>query len=217
MLLLSDKDSILDKILRSYEIYYDVEKFQDQSLPLVAKCEFHVHNEKFVLSQKAQLWSTDANEYVYIFKINNLNEELFLKCKDFAYEDGMKLINPKSCHMYSYITTIFICDTCDENCEKLMKKTKISKNFKFSLHGWMDFHISCINISKNKIYGNSSGKVTSRFLKDLFRNDRNLYNKIFRTGKDLCLYEKYITNKIDYDEFRKDINKLCEEISPFVK
>ena len=72
MLLLSDKDSILDKILRSYEIYYDVEKFQDQSLPLVAKCEFHVHNEKFVLSQKAQLWSTDANEYVYIFKINNL-------------------------------------------------------------------------------------------------------------------------------------------------
>ena len=92
MLLLSDKDSILDKILRSYEIYYDVEKFQDQSLPLVAKCEFHVHNEKFVLSQKAQLWSTDANEYVYIFKINNLNEELFLKCKDSAYEYGMKLI-----------------------------------------------------------------------------------------------------------------------------
>ena len=128
MLLLSDKDSILDKILKSYEIYYDVEKCQDQSLPLVAKCEFHVHNEKFVLSQKAQLWSTDANEYVYIFKINNLNEELFLKCKDFAYEDGMKLINPKSGHMYSYITTIFICDTCDENCEKLMKKTKISKN-----------------------------------------------------------------------------------------
>ncbi len=178
MLLLSDKDSILDKILRSYEIYYDVEKCQDQSLPLVAKCEFHVHNEKFVLSQKAQLWSTDANEYVYIFKINNLNEELFLKCKDFAYEDGMKLINPKSGHMYSYITTIFICDTCDENCEKLMKKTKITKNFKFSLHGWMDFHISCINISKNKIYGNSSGKVTSRFLKDLFSNKTSRFKKL---------------------------------------
>ena len=55
MLLLSDKDSILDKILRSYEIYYDVEKFQDQSLPLVAKCEFHVHNEKFRKS-RSSLW-----------------------------------------------------------------------------------------------------------------------------------------------------------------
>ncbi|WP_455539673.1 hypothetical protein [Terrisporobacter sp.] len=178
MLLLSDKETILDKILKSYQVYYDVEKHQNLSLPLVAKCEFHVHNEKYVLSQKAQLWSSDANEYVYIFKIDNLNEEVFLKCKDFAYENGMKLINPKSGHMYSYITTIFICDTCEDSAKKLMKKTKISKNFKFSLHGWMDFHISCIDISKNQIYSNSSGKVTSRFLKELFSNKTSPLKKL---------------------------------------
>ena len=184
MLLLSEKDIILDKILRSYEVYYDIEKCENESLPLVAKCEFHVHNEKYVLSQKAQLWATDANEYVYIFKVDNLDANLFNKCKDYAYENGMKLINPKSGHMYSYITTIFICDTCDENCEKLMKKTKISKNFKFSLHGWMDFHISCININANKIYGNKSGNVTSKFLREIFNDKKSKKTK--KLNKEFC-------------------------------
>ena len=50
------------------------------------------------------------------------------------------------------------------------------------------------------------------FLKELFKDNRELYNKIFRTKKDLCLYEKYITNKIDCDEFRKEINKLLESL-----
>lgn len=49
-------------------------------------------------------------------------------------------------------------------------------------------------------------------LKELFKDNRELYNEIFRTKKDLCLYEKYITNKIDCDEFRKEINKLLESL-----
>lgn len=55
-------------------------------------------------------------------------------------------------------------------------------------------------------------KKDLNFLKKLFRDNRELYNKIFRTKKDLCLYEKYITNKIDYDEFKKEINKLLERL-----
>ena len=51
-------------------------------------------------------------------------------------------------------------------------------------------------------------KKDLNFLKELFRDNRGLYNKIFRTKKDLCLYEKYITNKIDCDEFGKEISKL---------
>ncbi len=53
-------------------------------------------------------------------------------------------------------------------------------------------------------------KKDLNFLKELFRNNRELYNSIFRTKKDLCLYDKYITNKIDYDEFNKELGKLLE-------
>lgn len=55
-------------------------------------------------------------------------------------------------------------------------------------------------------------KKDLNFLKELFKGNRELYNEIFRTKKDLCLYEKYITNKIDCDEFRKEINKLLESL-----
>lgn len=55
-------------------------------------------------------------------------------------------------------------------------------------------------------------KEDLKFLKALFSKNRKLYNKIFKTKKDPCLYEKYITNKIDYDEFKKGINKLLEEL-----
>ena len=55
-------------------------------------------------------------------------------------------------------------------------------------------------------------KKDLNFLKELFKDNRELYNEIFRNKKDLCLYEKYITNKIDCDEFRKEINKLLESL-----
>lgn len=55
-------------------------------------------------------------------------------------------------------------------------------------------------------------KEDLNFIKELFRNNRKIYNKLFRTGKDACLYEKYITNKIDYDAFKKEVNKLLEDL-----
>lgn len=56
-------------------------------------------------------------------------------------------------------------------------------------------------------------KKELKFLKETFRNDRELYNGIFRTKKDLCLYEKYINNKITYDDFMKKIEKLLDTFS----
>ena len=56
-------------------------------------------------------------------------------------------------------------------------------------------------------------KKELKFLKETFRNDRELYNDIFRTKKDLCLYEKYINNKITYDDFMKKIEKLLDTFS----
>lgn len=51
-------------------------------------------------------------------------------------------------------------------------------------------------------------------LKAILRYDRKLYNKVFKNSKELCLYEKYLTNKIDYKEFEntieKYINQICE-------
>ena len=67
------------------------------------------------------------------------------------------------------------------------------------------------SISELMVKYYSQHKEDLKFLKELFRNNRKLYNKVFRNNKELCLYEKYITNKIDYEEFKKEITKLLEK------
>ena len=51
-----------------------------------------------------------------------------------------------------------------------------------------------------------------KLLKELFDNNRELYNKLFRTKKDLCLYDRYITNKITNEEFIRELKKLLEKL-----
>lgn len=55
-------------------------------------------------------------------------------------------------------------------------------------------------------------KSDLRFLKDLFDKERKLYNQLFRTSKEDCLYEKYIHNKVSYEDFSKELKKLVEKV-----
>lgn len=49
-------------------------------------------------------------------------------------------------------------------------------------------------------------------LKELFDKERKLYNQIFRNSKELCIYEKYIHNKISNEEFSKELKKLIVKL-----
>jgi len=55
-------------------------------------------------------------------------------------------------------------------------------------------------------------KEDLKFLKQLFDKNRNLYNKLLRTKKELCLYDQYIHNKINYEDFIKELVKLVESL-----
>ena len=58
-------------------------------------------------------------------------------------------------------------------------------------------------------------KKDLKLLKGLFDNNRKLYNKLFRSAKDTCLYEKYINNtdnKFPYEDFIKQLKNLLQEL-----
>ena len=158
---------VLTRMLKGYQAYFDIEQYEDgkDGLPLAAHCRFYVHSEKYVLVKKAKLWDADSNEYVYIFSVPELTKEIFERCKNYAYEDGMKLIDPKPGHMYSYITPVFICDTCTPEAEKALKRCRIYKSFHFSLHGWADHHTALIELSTGQIDANAGGRQTAKILK----------------------------------------------------
>lgn len=51
-----------------------------------------------------------------------------------------------------------------------------------------------------------------KLLKGLFDHNRTLYNELFRTKKEICLYEQYIGNKISNEDFIKNLKKLLEKL-----
>ncbi len=159
------RESAVERLLESYKAYYNVKLSDEAQKPLRAICEFYEHSEKFVLSRKAELWSADCEEFIYLYEAAHLTKELFEQCRDFAKEDGLKRANIGPGHMYTYITPIFVCDTCDSDTKKAVKKCRIYKSFQFSLHGWMDFHAAVYETSNDTIFTNAAGRCVGKVLK----------------------------------------------------
>ena len=162
------REEILEHIINGYSAYFDVERAEEETVPLRAVCSFHVHSEKYVLVKSAKLWDADANEYVYLFSVPKLTQEIFEKCREYAYEKGMASIEPGPNHMYSYITALFLCDGYTKEAEMALKKCRIYKNFKLSLHGWMEFHTALLGCTDGSIVTNHAGREMKKMLKNSY-------------------------------------------------
>ena len=138
--------------------------------PLEAVCHFNVRSAKYVLLKKAELWSATSNEHVYIFSVPELTEEIYRACEKKAYDEGMKLIDPKPGHMYTYITAVFICDTCTPEAKKLLKKCRIYKSFHFSWYGWMNVHTAAVVCKESRVMTNRMGRGNAKFMKNILNS-----------------------------------------------
>lgn len=166
------KEHFLERLIRNYEPYYTITEFSEgvDGIPLRAECVFDVHSEKYVLVKKAVLYEADSHEYLYIFCAPHFTDELYNRCHNLAYKRGMERVDPRPGHMYSYITALYICDSCDPEVIRQLRKTRIRKNFMLSFRGWMEFHNALIDMSEKKVFTNSAGKGNSKFLKKLLQH-----------------------------------------------
>ena len=105
--------------------------------------------------------------------------ELSLEEMMASYEQGMARISPNPKHMYTYITALFVCDSCDEDARKALKKCRLYKSFKMSYWGWMDFHTGLVVLPEEKISTNASGHCAAQVLeRGLFhKQKRSLFRK----------------------------------------
>lgn len=173
------RETALDRLLEGYRAYFNITLLEEEHKPLTAICEFFEHSEKYVISRQANLWKADCEEFVYVFDVERLTREIYERCRDQAYEDGMKRAHIGPGHMYTYITPIFLCDTCDEEARKALRKCRIYKSFRFSLHGWMDFHAAVLEVSAgNRITTNRSGRCVGEILKNVLSLNKRKRRKV---------------------------------------
>ena len=122
-----------------------------------ALCEYYEKAEQYFLFRHNELWATHQEEFIFLFSVPVLTLQDFEACRDYAYEEGMKLAHIGPGHMYTYLSPVIVCETAEPEAVKALEKCKIYKSFKFSFHGWMDFHAACFEASKQKLHFNHSG------------------------------------------------------------
>ena len=187
------RNEAVERLLSGYRRYYTVTRFDGGFNPppeefkgiceagkltppvlpgeicFVAVCEYYEKAERYFLFKANELYSTHQEEFIFLFSVKNLTKELFETCRDYAYEAGMELAHIGPGHMYTYITPVIVCETAEADAVKALEKTKIYKSFKFSFHGWMDFHVACFEASKQKLHFNHSGLCMKKSLEKVFK------------------------------------------------
>ena len=167
------RESAIERLLKNYEPFYDIHMMiKGDRSPITARCDFFEHSGQYVISKKAELWSAENEEFLYLVNIPHLTLETFEELKSEIHADGMKRIHIGPGHMASYITAVFVCDTCDEDARKALKKCRIYKSFHFSLHGWMDHHTALVELSTGQIDANAGGRQTAKILKKVLYDTR---------------------------------------------
>ncbi len=155
---------MLAKLKDAYTHYFNDVALTGEIPHLAANYEFYCTNECYVISKKVKLWSAETNEYVYVFSMPELTDGLCAECIDRALAQGLSRIHPHLDHKSSFVTAVFVCDHVDKGAESAIARTRIHKDFWFSLKGWMDLRAAALDLSTGRATVNSAAKELKDFL-----------------------------------------------------
>ena len=161
------REEFLEKFLSVYKQWYDVVLAAPEEAPFSAYAEFHEHQSGYMLVRKAEMWSADRHEYVYIYSMPHLDVDTAKHCTEKSTVQGLEKVDPVPGHMCSGIVSIFICDSADPEAVQLLKKYRWRKSFQFSLRGWAEAHTALVLTGDSTVVSNAAGRNTAKLLKDL--------------------------------------------------
>lgn len=160
------RQATLERLQEAYATYYDIESVDDGSA-LKALCAYHLRDSQYVLVKRAELWAAESHEYLYLWSLDRLDDPALDELYQRVLDDGEPRVKPHSQHMYTYLTAVVLYDSADPRTLARLKKLKKRREYKLSLHGWMEFRIAAVDLSTVEIFTNRSGKTLEKDLKRL--------------------------------------------------
>ena len=144
-----------EKILHSFEQYYDISK--DVDAPFVAEAIFKSHNEQYFLVKAAKTADIDSNEFVFFYINNEIHAEELAELSNLAWERGLSRVSPYYGHRNSDVTLIILSDKIEEESFKKIKKLNLYKSYKFGFFGWSAFRALAYETSTGRAVTNRRG------------------------------------------------------------
>lgn len=166
----------LEKLLESYESSFDIIRPYDiHENRYDAYAAFNVTSAKYVLVKKAELWRADCFEHTLFSHKDTLTVKDLdrLKKEIISYIEPHLVRGDKKCmdkdHMYTYITTIFICENgLSSEAKKAVYHFRFFKNYQLGLRGYSEARILIFDMENHKVLGNRAAKALVKGYKKAF-------------------------------------------------
>ena len=178
----------LDKLLNAYSHHYNVQRdtaVEGGNFP--ASAEFYLRDENRLLTKDHIYYAVEQHEYVYFFLAEHLDEATLRRQIILSQQAGLARVRPHKEHMCSYVTLVILADTIEPQAAALLKKTRLRKNYRFTLYGWMEYRIAAMECSTGRSFSNPAGREARKTLEDNFGNQTN------RNKKGEIIYEWFGT------------------------
>ena len=162
-----EKGEVLERALRSYMAYYDVERETPEE-PFAAEAAFHSHSSTYFLTKSATIGEAESNEYVFFALADRLDEELFRKLDHAAWEKGLARVKPHTNHLNTDISLVVIASSVTEGAENLARRQKHYKSYRLSLHGFSHYRLIVLDLSNEKTTCNRQGHPMKKIFSKIF-------------------------------------------------
>jgi len=159
----------LDKLLEAYSHHYNVVRHADhEGSGYPATADFFMRDENYAFSKKAVLSAYEQYDYTYFYLADHLDTNGARQVLDQTLRAGLDRIKPHKEHKSSYVTLVILANSIDEEAKTLIRKTRFQKNYRLSLHGWMEYHIAAMECSTMSFLSNPGGKGARKNLESNF-------------------------------------------------
>ena len=165
----------IKKLLPAFEQYYTI-KNEDVTPPFCAEAEFRSHNEQYFLVRSAHIADIDSNEFVYFSTLSELDNSKLEELVNAAWQAGLAKVHPHEGHRNSDVSLIILADKISDESKIKIKKTKLYKSYKFSLHGWSHFKLAVCDLGTTgkdgapEVFSNRQGKDFAKLIKKNLKN-----------------------------------------------
>lgn len=164
----------LEKLLKAYAYYFDIQR--EVSIPggeFPATADYHFREENYVATRAHTIYASEQHEYVFFYLADHLDMETLRRQIDLSREAGLAKVTPHGEHMFSYVTLIILAQSIDPEAKKEIGHYRFRKNFRLTLHGWMEYHIAALETSTMEFFCNPAGREARKTLKQNFQPKQN--------------------------------------------
>ena len=155
----------LDKLLRSYEQYYDIRR-EDVTPPFAAECAFHSHQQQYFLTRRATISEAESHEYVFFAAEERLTLPMAQRMDFTAWETGVGRVDAHANHRSTDVTLVVLAERIDPEAAAFLKHLRRYKSYGHMLRGWSSYRVIALELSTGRLTCNRLG----RDLKKLLRN-----------------------------------------------